>query len=251
MELTAPPQARDRVIVALDFPSAAAALDLVDRLDHRCLWFKVGLELFLAAGPSIVGALRSRGFRVFVDLKLHDIPNTAAGAVRSLASCGASMLTVHAAGGEPMMAAAAQAAATIPDAPTLLAVTVLTSMDAPQLAATGVADSPGTQVHRLAKLAHSAGIPNLVCSSLEVASLRRDLGPSGLLVVPGIRPVGSLKDDQNRTATPGTAIADGASYLVVGRPITQALNPQGALESILAEVDLSLFATAELHHPGR
>jgi orotidine-5'-phosphate decarboxylase len=228
--------ARDRLIVALDFPSAAAALSLVDRLENRCLWLKVGLELYLATGPSIVETLRARGFNVFVDLKLHDIPNTVAGAVRTLSSVGASLLTVHAAGGRPMMLAAAEAAARTPDGPELLAVTVLTSMDAQQLAQIGVSDSPASQVLRLAKLAHDANIPGMVCSPQEVAQLRRYLGPYGLLVVPGIRPTGAPADDQSRTSTPAIALADGASLLVVGRPITQAPDPTAAIDAILADM---------------
>ena len=174
--------ARERLIVALDFPSAQTALDLVERLEDRCLWYKVGLELFLAAGPSIVGELRGRGHRVFVDLKLHDIPNTVAGAVRSLSSAGASLLTVHAAGGRPMLLAAAEAARLVADAPELLAVTVLTSIDAAQLQGTGVPVSPAEQVLRLARLALGAGIPGLVCSPEECSELRSTLGSGPTLV---------------------------------------------------------------------
>jgi orotidine-5'-phosphate decarboxylase len=226
---------RERLIVALDFPSAAAALHLVDSLEGRCQWFKVGLELYLAAGAEIVRLLRNRGFDIFLDLKLHDIPNTVASAVHSVSSLGASLLTVHAAGGPAMLEAAAQAA-TSPDAPRLLAVTVLTSMDAAQLGAIGVATSPAEQVLRLARLAESSGIDGLVCSSAELSMLRRELGASPLLVVPGIRPVGAAIADQRRIATPATAIADGASMLVVGRPITQSPNPAAAFEAILAEI---------------
>jgi len=227
---------RDRLIVALDFPSAAAALDHVDRLEGRCQWFKVGLELYLAAGPGIVDSLLARSFEVFLDLKLHDIPNTVAGAVRSVSSLGASLLTVHAAGGPAMLAAAAEAAATTPNAPRLLAVTVLTSMDAAQLAAVGVYASAAAHVLRLARLAASAGIDGLVCSPEEVPQLRAELGDSGLLVVPGIRPEGGALGDQRRVATPASAIASGASMLVVGRPITQAANPAAAFDAILAEM---------------
>jgi len=234
--MTTPPSTpRDRLIVALDFPSAASALDLVDRLEGRCQWFKVGLELYLAAGGDIVRLLRGRGFDVFLDLKLHDIPNTVAGAVRSISPLGASLLTIHAAGGAAMLNAAAEAAATAPGAPRLLAVTVLTSMDAAQLAGIGIASSPAEQVLRLARLAHSAGIDGLVCSPEEVPELRRELA-NPLLVVPGIRPAGTAAGDQRRIATPASAIADGASMLVVGRPITQAADPAGAVEAILAEI---------------
>jgi orotidine-5'-phosphate decarboxylase len=232
---------RDRLIVALDFPSAALALDHVDRLEGSCRWFKVGLELYLAAGGSIVRTLRERGFEVFLDLKLHDIPNTVAGAVRSVSSLGASLLTVHASGGEAMLAAAAEAAAGAPDAPRLLAVTVLTSMDATQLSGVGVFDSPAQQVLRLGRLAMATGMDGLVCSPAEVSALRANLGDSPLLVVPGVRLEGGDHGDQRRVATPSAAIAAGASMLVVGRPITQAPDPAAAVKAIFAEM-----ANAEL-----
>ncbi len=232
----------DRLIVALDFPSATAATAMVDRLQGSCRWFKVGMELYYATGNRVIEQLRERGFNVFLDLKLHDIPNTVAGAVRSVAGTGASLLTLHAAGGERMMRAAAQAA-TAPGAPSLLAVTVLTSMDAAELRAVGVTDAPhsGDAVHaqvlRLAHLAHAAGIGGLVCSAEEVASLRRAMGPRARLVVPGVRPAGSAgQDDQRRVATAAEAIARGASMLVVGRPITQAADPARAAAEILAEI---------------
>jgi orotidine-5'-phosphate decarboxylase len=236
------PQPEDRLIVALDFPSSAAALDLVDRLQGACRWFKVGIELYYAAGNQILDRLRERGFEVFLDLKLHDIPNTVAGAVRAVASTGASLLTVHAGGGERMMRAAAQAADR-PGAPRLLAVTVLTSMDAAELGAVGVGDAGEaggvveTQVLRLARLARAAGIDGLVCSAEEVAAVREAMGPEALLVVPGIRPAGTgSSDDQSRVASAAQAIARGASKLVVGRPITQAPDPAKAAAGILAEI---------------
>jgi orotidine-5'-phosphate decarboxylase len=226
----------DRLIVALDFPSADAALELVDRLDGSCRWFKVGMELYYAAGNRVIERLRERGFEVFLDLKLHDIPNTVAGAVRAVAGAGASLLTIHAGGGERMMQAAAEAAASAPSAPKLLAVTVLTSMDAAELNAVGVGDAPATQVLRLARLARTAGIDGLVCSSEEVAAVRTEMGPNARLVIPGIRPASSVADDQRRVATPAQAIARGASMLVVGRPITQAADPAKAAAEILAEI---------------
>jgi orotidine-5'-phosphate decarboxylase len=226
----------DRLIVALDFPSANAAMDLVDQLQGVCRWFKVGMELYYAAGNSVVDRLRERGFEVFLDLKLHDIPNTVAGAVRSVAGTGASLLTVHAGGGEKMMRAAVQAANT-PGAPKLLAVTVLTSMDAGELSAVGVSEAPATQVLRLARLARTAGIKGLVCSPQEVAAVRAAMGEDSLLVTPGIRPRASGRtDDQSRVATAADAIASGASMLVVGRPITQAADPAVAAAGILAEI---------------
>ena len=233
--------ALDQLSVALDFPSAAAALGLVDQLQGACRWFKVGMELYYAAGNSIIERLRERGFEVFLDLKLHDIPNTVAGAVRSVSSTGASLLTLHAAGGEAMMRAAAQAAA-VPGGPKLLAVTVLTSMDEAALTAVGFAGAPGSKIQaqamRLARLAQSSGIDGLVCSAEEVAALREALGPNALLVVPGIRPVGAETGDQRRIATPAEAISRGASMLVVGRPITQASDPARAAEAILAEMKI-------------
>ncbi len=228
--------ARDRLIVALDFPTATQALRQVDQLEDQCLWFKVGLELYLAAGGFIVTSLCDRGFNVFLDLKLHDIPNTVASAVRSVSSLGASLLTIHADGGSAMLAAAAEAAASTPHAPRLLAVTVLTSMDAAQLHGIGVPDAPAVQVTRLARLATSAGIDGLVCSPEEIRQLRAELPGDPLLVVPGIRPAGAAAGDQRRIATPASAIADGASMLVVGRPITQAANPADAAAAILAEI---------------
>jgi orotidine-5'-phosphate decarboxylase len=226
---------KDRLAVALDFPDALQAFDLVNRLDDTCQWFKVGMELYYAAGNSFVQQLRDRGFNVFLDLKLHDIPNTVAGAVRSATHAGASLLTVHASGGAAMLSAAAEAAAT-PGAPKLLAVTVLTSMDAYELSGIGVAGTPAQQVLRLAKLAKAAGIDGMVCSAEEVSTLRTEIGPQTMLVIPGIRPAGAATEDQKRIATPATAIAQGASMLVVGRPITRAADPAAAAQAILEEI---------------
>lgn len=225
----------EQLIVALDFPSAEAAMNMVDQLQGTCRWFKVGMELYYAGGNAIVERLRNRGFEVFLDLKLHDIPNTVASAVRSVSCIGASLLTVHAGGGKKMLRAAAQAA-DAPDAPRLLAVTVLTSMDAAELSSIGVADPPAAQVLRLAQLARSAGIDGLVCSTEEVASVRALMGPDALLVIPGIRPAGSSTGDQSRVATAAQAIARGASMLVVGRPITQAADPAQAAAEILEDI---------------
>jgi orotidine-5'-phosphate decarboxylase len=229
------PKLDPRLIVALDFPEAAPALDLAGRLEGRCRWFKVGLELYLAEGNAIVHELRHRGFSVFLDLKLHDIPNTVARAVRSVAETGAEMLTLHASGGPAMLQAAAEAAETVAHSPQLLAVTVLTSMDRAQLAATGVADAPAEQVLRLAEMAAEARISGFVASAEEVAALRRKL-PSAVLVIPGIRPAGAATGDQKRIATPAAALAAGADYLVVGRPITQAADPAAAALAILEEM---------------
>jgi orotidine-5'-phosphate decarboxylase len=226
---------KGRLAVALDFPDEIEALKLVDRLNGACQWFKVGMELYYAAGNRIVHKLRDRGFNVFLDLKLHDIPNTVAGAVRSATHAGASLLTIHSTGGAAMMQAAAEAASA-PGSPRLLAVTVLTSMDANELAGIGITASPAEQVLRLARLAQTSGIDGMVCSAEEVAALRKQTGPNTLLVIPGIRPAGSAIEDQKRIATPAQAIAHGASMLVVGRPITRAADPAQAAQAILQEI---------------
>jgi orotidine-5'-phosphate decarboxylase len=229
-------EARERLIVALDVPAAKAAIDLVDRLEGTCKWLKVGLELFVAAGPTIVETLRARGHSIFLDLKFHDIPNTLAGAVRSAASLGVQMMTVHASGGPEMLKAAKGALEGISDPPELLAVTVLTSMNASLLKSVGLSDSPADQVSRLARVGLDAGFRGFVCSPEEVATLRAMTGPEGVLVVPGIRPAGADSGDQQRVATPGHALRQGASFLVVGRPITQAADPAQAAAGILRDM---------------
>ena len=228
--------ARKRLIVALDVPNVAAATEMMNRLEGVCQWFKVGLELFTAAGPAVLEPLVARGHSVFLDLKFHDIPNTVAGAVRSAAALGVRMLTVHAAGGPAMLAAARSALEGLSEPPQLLAVTVLTSMDEAQLRAAGVERAPAEQVGLLAKLGLEAGIRGFVSSPREVAALRALTGPEGVLVVPGIRPAGAASGDQRRIATPAEALRAGASYLVVGRPITQAPNPAEAASMILKEM---------------
>lgn len=226
----------DRLIVALDFPAAEPALALVERLGDRCRWVKVGLQLFCATGLPFVEQLHARGLRVFLDLKLHDIPNTVAGAVRSISSAGVDLLTVHGAGGREMLEAAAAEAGQHQNDPKLLAVTVLTSMDSAALAEVGVDASAADQVLRLAELAVLSGVSGLVCSAEEVRALRDRLGPEVLLVVPGIRSAGAVTGDQRRVATAKTAIQAGASMLVVGRPITQAADPAAAFNALLEEI---------------
>jgi orotidine-5'-phosphate decarboxylase len=228
--------AREHLIVALDVPDADSAIHLVQQLDNTCSWFKVGLELYIAAGPAIVESIAASGKNVFLDLKLHDIPNTVAGAVRSAAKLGVRMLTLHAAGGPAMLSAARDAVAGLTNPPELLAVTVLTSMDAGQLHATGVGRIPSSQVELLAKMGMEAEIRGFVCSPQEVAALRSLTGPEGVLVIPGIRPAGAAIGDQKRIAGPAEALRLGASYLVVGRPITQAPNPTEAAAAILKEM---------------
>jgi orotidine-5'-phosphate decarboxylase len=228
--------ARQKLIVALDVPDAASAANLVARLDGTCSWFKVGLELFTAAGPAVIEPLLKGGHSVFLDLKFHDIPNTVAGAVRSAARLGARMINVHAAGGPAMLIAARAALAGLPRPPQLLAVTMLTSVDQAQAAAIGFDRSPGDQAIVLARMGLEAGVDGFVCSPQEVEALRRLAGPDSVLVVPGIRPSGSDLGDQKRVGTPAETLRLGASYLVVGRPITQATDPARAASSILDEM---------------
>jgi orotidine-5'-phosphate decarboxylase len=235
-------EARNRLIVALDVPDAASALALVGQLEKSCQWFKVGLELFIAAGPAIIEPLAARGHSVFLDLKLHDIPNTVAGAVRSAASLGVRMISLHAAGGPVMLSAARAALDGLADPPELLAVTALTSMDQAQINAVGLGRSPAEQVVLLARMGLKAGMRGFVCSPQEVASLRALTGAEGVLVVPGIRPAGAKAGDQKRIATPADALRRGASFLVVGRPITQAPDPAEAAEAILKEMAEALEA---------
>lgn len=220
------------LIVALDTIDAAQAARWAAAVAPHAGMVKLGLEFFAANGPAGVAALA--GAPVFLDLKLHDIPNTVAGAVRAVLKLRPALLTLHAAGGAAMIQAARAAAAG--SGTRLLAVTVLTSLDAAALAETGVAGGPRQHVLRLARLALAAGADGLVCSAHEVAMLREALGDGPLLVVPGIRPAGSAVDDQARTMTPREAAGAGADWLVVGRPITQAADPAVAAAAIAAEI---------------
>jgi orotidine-5'-phosphate decarboxylase len=223
----------ERLIVAIDTSDPVRAASLARAVAPHCGLFKLGLEFFVANGPAGVRGIGGRP--VFLDLKLHDIPNTVAGAVRAVSPLGVRMLTLHATGGAAMIAAARDAAEAVgPDRPMLLAVTVLTSLDAAALAATGVADAPAQQVVRLGKLAIEAGADGLVCSAHEVAPLRAGLGPGVKLVVPGIRPAGSAAGDQVRTMTPREALAAGADWIVVGRPITGAADPAQTAATLFA-----------------
>ncbi len=234
--LARPAAAPARLVAALDTPDLTRAEAWAAALAPHVGVLKVGLELFTALGPEAVRRIGAHG-PVFLDLKLHDIPNTVAGAVRSLLPLRPAMLTLHAAGGAPMIAAARAAAETAGAArPILLAVTVLTSMDAATLASTGVAASPAEQVVRLARLAMAAGADGLVCSPLEVALIRAALGNAPLLVVPGVRPAGSALGDQARVATPREAVTSGADWIVLGRPLTQVADPAAAARAIAAEL---------------
>ena len=230
-----------RVIVALDFADAATALALVARLDARACALKIGKELFTAAGPDVVRACVQRDFRVFLDLKFHDIPNTVRQACAAATRLGAWMLNVHASGGAEMLAAAREgvdraARDTGRPAPLLIAVTVLTSLADADLAAIGVNDPAERQVMRLAKLAQSCGLDGVVCSAREAATLRAACGPDFKLVTPGIRLADAKDDDQARIATPESAIRAGADYLVIGRPITRATDPRAAIAAIRASL---------------
>jgi orotidine-5'-phosphate decarboxylase len=228
------------VLVALDLDTAAQARSLADELRGAVGGFKIGQQLFTSAGPSIVEELVERGDRVFLDLKFHDIPNTVAGAVRSATRLGVWMLNVHASGGAGMMRAAVAAAAEesrrlARPAPIVIAVTVLTSLADLDLSETGVKSPVAAQVERLAALAQRAGLGGVVASPQEIALVRARCGTSFLIVTPGIRSASDEKDDQQRTATAAAAFAAGASYLVVGRPITAAPNPREAAERIVAD----------------
>src|SRR5262245_45357110 len=217
-------ESNPRVIVALDFPDARAALALADRLDPSACALKVGKELFVAAGLEPVRAMGAPGFRIFLDLKFHDIPNTVAGACAAATRLGVWMLNVHAAGGAAMLAAARHAVDEAAEArrsrpPLLIAVTVLTSLSDDDLKGTGVGDNAMAQVLRLARLTADSGLDGVVCSAQEAPALRSALGADFKLVTPGIRPAGSAAGDQSRIVTPQAAIANGADYLVIGRPI--------------------------------
>lgn len=225
-----------KIIVALDFADADSALALVTRLDPALCRLKVGKELFTAAGPELVRTLVVRGFEVFLDLKFHDIPNTAAAACRVAASLGVWMMNVHASGGRRMMEAAREALADLPHPPLLIAVTVLTSMSAEDLGEVGVAGSPADQVLRLARLTQACRLDGVVCSAQEATLLRADLGTDFRLVTPGIRPMGAEAGDQRRVMTPAEALRAGATDLVIGRPITAAADPLAALKQIQSDI---------------
>ncbi len=232
--------AMDRVFAAIDTPDAARAARLVAALRGEVGGVKTGTELFTAQGPDGVRAV-ARGERLFLDLKFHDIPNTVAGAVRSAVHLRPFCLTLHASGGRAMMEAAAEAAREAAEElevarPKLLGVTVLTSLDGSDLEAVGQRGPAADQVRRLAELAQDAGLDGVVCSPREIEILRADHGPGFILLVPGIRPSWAASGDQKRVTTPGEAIADGADYLVIGRPITAQADPRAAARRIAAEL---------------
>ena len=225
---------RERLIVALDSPDAGHARALVDHLAGAVGMFKVGSQLFTAAGPELVRELVARGERVFLDLKYHDIPNTVARAVREASRLGVSLVDVHALGGRSMLEAAA--AALPPEGLRLLAITILTSHDEQSLDAVGMKPPLPESVRRLASLARQSGADGVVCSPWETSLIREACGPGFLIVTPGIRPAGAQHNDQARAATPREAVRAGADYLVVGRPITEASDPRLAAEAIVQEL---------------
>ena len=233
---------RDRLIIALDTPSLDAAREIAGGLHGAVRWFKVGPELFTAAGPAAVEALRGSA-RVFLDLKFHDIPATVAGAVAAATRLGVDLLNVHALGGRPMLTAARDAAERAASAgsrpPMVIAVTLLTSGDSSAMRDAGISGTPEGVALRLAKLAQAAGLQGVVASPLDAAAIRSACGPGFLIVCPGIRPAGTGQDDQRRVLAPREAIAAGADMLVVGRPVTRAPDPRRAAEEVLREIALA------------
>lgn len=227
-----------KIIVALDYACAADALALADRLQPELCAVKVGMELFTAEGPALVKELVSRGFRVFLDLKFHDIPHTVAQALKASARLGVWMVNVHASGGPAMLKAAAEALKDVPNRPILIAVTVLTSMNEQELAALGLTGiTPKEQVLRLAKLTRECGLDGVVSSAQEAALIKAEIEQPFVNVTPGIRPAGAALGDQKRVMTPREALQAGSDYLVIGRPITQAADPLAALKSVLTEIE--------------
>jgi orotidine-5'-phosphate decarboxylase len=225
-----------RIVVALDVGSRQEALGLARVLDPRLCRVKVGKELFVAEGPRLIRELAESGFDVFLDLKFHDIPHTVARACRAAAQLGAWMLTVHALGGRAMLAAAAESLKGLSPRPRLVAVTVLTSLAPSDMEEVGIGGSLEEAALRLARLAQACDLDGVVCSPLEAARLRAALGPDFRLVTPGVRPLGLAGDDQQRVGAPREALAAGADYLVIGRPITRAPDPRAALEAVHREI---------------
>lgn len=230
----------ERIIVALDVPSRAEALELIELLP-RARFFKVGLRLFVAEGPALIREITRRGKEVFLDLKLHDIPNTVAQAVEEAVKLGVRMMTLHVAGGRLMMTRAVEVVKNLSDSgekiqPFLLGVTVLTSLSSLDLKEIGLTEEPSRQVLQLARLAEECGLDGLICSPLEVEEVRRIVSPDMILITPGIRPSGSTRDDQKRVLTPRQAFQRGADFIVIGRPIIAAPRPPEAFSRILEEI---------------
>lgn len=225
-----------RIIVALDYPSAAPALDLVSGLDPASCRLKVGKEMFTRLGPAFVEKLVGKGFDVFLDLKFHDIPNTVAAACEAAADLGVWMVNVHASGGRKMMMAARERLESLSHRPLLIAVTVLTSLAEKDIAEIGFSGAPADNVIRLARLTADSALDGIVCSPLEAAEVRPLVGQEFLLVTPGVRPASAAQDDQKRVMTPLDALNNGADLLVIGRPITAADDPQASLNRIQQEI---------------
>jgi len=225
-----------KIIVALDYSDTKLALELAARLDPKLCRLKVGIELFTAAQSQLIEKLMHSGFDIFLDLKFHDIPNTASQACKVAASLGVWMTNVHALGGRKMLEAARDAISGYTRPPKLIAVTLLTSMEQEDLADLGISATPADLVLRLAKLASASGLDGVVCSAREAALLRQHCGDTFCLVTPGIRPLGAATNDQSRTMTPSAALAEGSNYLVIGRPITHAIDPLQALQGIIEEI---------------
>lgn len=230
------PRSGPRIIVALDYARESELLEFVARVTPADCRLKIGLEAYTALGPRVVESLAARGFEVFLDLKFHDIPNTVRAACRAAAGLGVWMLNVHALGGARMLTAAREGVAGLPRAPILIAVTVLTSQTRDDLADAGIGGEASDRTLALAQLAHASGMNGVVCAGTEAAAVRAARGQDFVIVTPGIRPSGSSPDDQRRTLTPSEAIARGADFLVIGRPITQAPDPHAALDALNREI---------------
>ncbi len=233
-------EAREKILVALDVDSLAKARSLAERLTGHVGAFKIGKELFTAVGPAVIDAVTQNGGRVFLDMKFHDIPNTVASAVRSAMRHGVWMLNVHASGGAAMCRAAADAARAAAEKPLVIGVTVLTSLNDDDLRDIGLTGPADAAVVRLAKLAQANGLDGVVASAKEVKAIKQACGEDFVVVTPGIRPAGGAVGDQKRVVTPAMAVADGADYLVIGRPITGANDPVAAADAIAAEIAAAL-----------
>lgn len=225
-----------KIIVALDFPDAKSAYQLVDQLNPELCKLKVGKELYTAEGRSFVTELVKRGYQVFLDLKFHDIPNTVANACAVAADLGVWMMNVHASGGRKMMETASNRLAQLSDRPLLIGVTILTSLSEEEIHEIGYSGTPEENVLRLARLAASSGLDGIVCSPLEAAPVRESVADEFLLVTPGVRPAFASTDDQKRIKTPADALNAGSSYLVIGRPITAAEDPMKNLQRVIDEI---------------